>query len=134
MFKSFFMLPKTFFFLSFLHRHLQALRKNRTPSTTSEDSSKFQSTGSLDRDPSEVELSSSPSARDFLSRMDSKRKGKNLNPFSSNSSQKGQNSEAQSQMPSRLLQLAKPKEKKDKKKKKGKGQQSQTTGSVSHLL
>lgn len=101
-------------------------RKNRTPSTTSEDSSKFQSSGSLDRDPSEVELSSSPSAKDLLSRMDSKRKGKNLNPFSSNSSQKGQNSEAQSQIPSRLLQLAKPKEKKDKKKKKGKGHQSQT--------
>lgn len=85
----------------------------------------------MDRDPSEVELSSSPSARDFLSRMDSKRKGKNLNPFSSNSSQKGQNSEAQSQIPSRLLQLAKPKEKKDKKKKKGKGQQSQAAGRVS---
>ncbi|XP_067235199.1 A-kinase anchor protein 13 isoform X5 [Chanodichthys erythropterus] len=112
----------------------EALRKNRTPSTTSEDSSKFQSTGSLDRDPSEVELSSSPSARDFLSRMDSKRKGKNLNPFSSNSSQKGQNSEAQSQMPSRLLQLAKPKEKKDKKKKKGKGQQSQTADSQSTVV
>ncbi|XP_051739358.1 A-kinase anchor protein 13 isoform X14 [Ctenopharyngodon idella] len=115
-------------------RQTEALRKNRTPSTTSEDSSKFQSTGSLDRDPSEVELSSSPSARDFLSRMDSKRKGKNLNPFSSNSSQKGQNSEAQSQMPSRLLQLAKPKEKKDKKKKKGKGQQSQTADSQSTVV
>ncbi|CAM4734240.1 unnamed protein product [Leuciscus chuanchicus] len=112
-------------------RQTEALRKNRTPSTTSEDSSKFQSTGSLDRDPSEVELSSSPSARDFLSRMDSKRKGKNLNPFSSNSSQKGQNSEAQSQIPGRLLQLAKSKEKKDKKKKKGKGQQSQTADSPS---
>lgn len=106
----------------------QEPKKNRTPSTTSEDSSKFQSSGSLDRDPSEVELSSSPSAKDFLSRMDSKRKGKNLNPFSSNSSQKGQNSEAQSQIPSRLLQLAKPKEKKDKKKKKGKGHQYQTAG------
>ncbi|XP_077066494.1 A-kinase anchor protein 13 isoform X12 [Siphateles boraxobius] len=114
-------------------RQTEAPRKNRTPSSTSEDSSKFQSTGSLDRDPSEVELSSSPSARDFLSRMDSKRKGKHLNPFSSNSSQKGQNSEAQSQIPSRLLQLAKSKEKKekkDKKKKKGKGQQSQTAGGV----
>uniref|UniRef100_A0A8C1S6N8 A-kinase anchoring protein 13 n=1 Tax=Cyprinus carpio TaxID=7962 RepID=A0A8C1S6N8_CYPCA len=111
-------------------RQMEELRKNQTPSTTSEDS-KFQSTGSLDRDPSEVELSSSPSARDFLSRMDSKRKGKNLNPFSSNSSQKGQNSEAQSQIPSRLLQLAKPKEKKEKKKKKGKGQQSQAADSPS---
>ncbi|XP_050956356.1 A-kinase anchor protein 13 isoform X2 [Labeo rohita] len=115
-------------------RQTEESRKNRTPSTTSEDSSKFQSTGSLDRDPSEVELSSSPSARDFLSRMDSKRKGKNLNPFSSNSSQKGQNSEAQSQIPSRLLQLAKPKEKKDKKKKKGKGQQSQTAESQSTVV
>ncbi|XP_043084190.1 A-kinase anchor protein 13 isoform X3 [Puntigrus tetrazona] len=115
-------------------RQAEELRKNRTPSTTSEDSSKFQSTGSLDREPSEVELSSSPSARDFLSRMDSKRKGKNLNPFSSNSSQKGQNSEAQSQIPSRLLQLAKPKEKKDKKKKKGKGQQSQAADSQSAVV
>ncbi|KAK7121707.1 hypothetical protein R3I93_022706 [Phoxinus phoxinus] len=115
-------------------RQTEALRKNRSPSTTSEDSSKFQSSGSLDRDPSEVELSSSPSARDFLSRMDSKRKGKNLNPFSSNSSQKGQNSEAQSQIPSRLLQLAKSKEKKDKKKKKGKGQQSQPADSASTVV
>ncbi|XP_067292548.1 A-kinase anchor protein 13 isoform X3 [Pseudorasbora parva] len=115
-------------------RQTEALRKNRTPSTTSEDSSKFQSTGSLDRDPSEMELSSSPSSKDFLSRMDSKRKGKNLNPFSSNSSQKGQNSEAQSQIPSRLLQLAKSKEKKDKKKKKGKGQQSQTADSQSTVV
>ncbi|XP_016359164.1 A-kinase anchor protein 13-like isoform X2 [Sinocyclocheilus anshuiensis] len=117
-----------------LIRQTEELRKNRTPSTTSEDSSKFQSTGSLDRDPSEVELSSSPSARDFLSRMDSKRKGKNLSLFSSNSSQKGQNSEAQSQIPSRLLQLAKPKEKKDKKKKKGKGQQSKTADSQSAVV
>ncbi|XP_051545619.1 A-kinase anchor protein 13-like isoform X2 [Myxocyprinus asiaticus] len=110
-------------------------RKNRSPSTTSEDS-KFQSSSSLDRDPSELELSSL-SARDFLSRMDSKRKGKNLNPFSSNSSQKSQNSEAQSQIPSRLLQLAKPKEKKekkDKKKKKGKGQQSQIAESQSTVV
>ncbi|XP_057185247.1 A-kinase anchor protein 13 isoform X2 [Triplophysa rosa] len=104
-------------------RQTEEQRKNRTPSTTSEESSKFQSSGSLDRDPSEVELSSSPSAKDLLSRMDSKRKGKNLNPFSSNSSQKAQNSEAHSQIPSRLLQLAKPK---DKKKKKGKGHQNQT--------
>ncbi|XP_016383730.1 A-kinase anchor protein 13-like [Sinocyclocheilus rhinocerous] len=117
-----------------LIRQTEELRKNRTPSTTSEDSSKFQSTGSLDRDPSEVELSSSPSARDFLSRMDSKRKGKNLSLFSSNSRQKGQNSEAQSQIPSRLLQLAKPKEKKDKKKKKGKGQQSKTADSQSAVV
>ncbi|XP_051978846.1 A-kinase anchor protein 13-like isoform X2 [Xyrauchen texanus] len=115
-------------------RQIEAQRKNRSPSTTSEDS-KFQSSGSLDRDPSEVELSSSPSARDFLSRMDSIRKGKNLNPFSSNSSQKSQNNEAQSQTPSRLLQLAKPKEKKDKKKKKkGKGQQSQIAESQSTVV
>ncbi|XP_055049130.2 A-kinase anchor protein 13 isoform X2 [Misgurnus anguillicaudatus] len=107
-------------------RVTQEQRKNRTPSTTSEESSKCQSLGSLDRDPSEVELSTSPSSKDFLSRMGSKRKGKNHNPFSSNSSQKGHNNEAQSQMPSRLLQLTKPKEKKDKKKKKGKGPQSQT--------
>lgn len=108
-------------------RLTQEQRKNRTPSTTSEESSKCQSLGSLDRDPSEVELSTSPSSKDFLSRMGSKRKGKNRNPFSSNSSQKSQTNEAQSQMPSRLLQLTKPKEKKDKKKKKGKGHQSQTT-------
>ncbi|XP_059391815.1 A-kinase anchor protein 13 isoform X4 [Carassius carassius] len=115
-------------------RQMEELRKNRTPSSMSEDSSKFQSTDSLEPDPSEVELSSSPSARDFLSRMDSKRKGKNLNPFSSNSSQKGQNSEAQSQIPSRLLQLARSKEKKDKKKKKGKGQQSQAADSPSTVV
>ncbi|XP_051975678.1 A-kinase anchor protein 13-like isoform X3 [Xyrauchen texanus] len=114
-------------------RLTEAQRKNRSPSTTSEDS-KFQSSSSLDRDPSELELSSL-SARDFLSRLDSKRKGKNLNPFSSNSSQKSQNSEAQSQIPSRLLQLAKPKEKKDKKKKKkGKGQQSQIAESQSTVV
>ncbi|KAI2648487.1 A-kinase anchor protein 13 [Labeo rohita] len=58
-------------------RQTEESRKNRTPSTTSEDSSKFQSTGSLDRDPSEVELSSSPSARDFLI---SEHCGSELNP------------------------------------------------------
>ncbi|TRY93900.1 hypothetical protein DNTS_013078 [Danionella cerebrum] len=107
----------------------QEVVKNRTSSTASDDSSKLQSSsGSLDREPSEAELSSSPSTRDFLSRMDSKRKGKNLNPFSSSSSQKGQSSEGQ--MPSRLLQLAKPKEKKDKKKKKSKSQTAESASSV----
>ncbi len=52
---------------------------------------------------------------------------KNFNPFSSSSSSsKPQGAEKESQLPTRLLQLAKPKEKKDKKKKKGKGEQAQT--------
>ncbi|XP_049340273.1 A-kinase anchor protein 13 isoform X4 [Astyanax mexicanus] len=103
--------------------HLQP--RQRTSSTASEDSLKLQSA----TEPAEgVELSSSPSTHDLLSRLDSKRKSKNLNLFSSGSGQKGgATAEPQSQMPSRLLQLAKPKEKKEKKKKKGKGQQNQPT-------
>ncbi|XP_066505455.1 A-kinase anchor protein 13 isoform X3 [Hoplias malabaricus] len=100
-------------------------QRPRTSSSASEDSLKMQSFP----DPADcMELSSSPSAHDLLTRVDSKRKGKNLtlNPFSSSSGQKSGAVE-QSQIPSRLLQLAKPKEKKEKKKKKGKGQQSQNT-------
>ncbi|XP_072520347.1 A-kinase anchor protein 13 isoform X2 [Salminus brasiliensis] len=99
--------------------------RQRTSSTASEDSLKLQSS----TDPAEcVELSSSPSTHDLLNRFDSKRKSKNLNLFSSGSGQKGgAAAEPPSQMPSRLLQLAKPKEKKEKKKKKGKGQQNQPT-------
>ncbi|KAG7468181.1 hypothetical protein MATL_G00140090 [Megalops atlanticus] len=102
----------------------------RTSSTASEDSLMFQSSGSLDRDVGECELSSSP-RKDSLSRLDSKRKGKNLNPFASNPSQKAQSGESQNQIPTRLLQLAK-KDKKDKKKKKSKGQHSQPAEST-HL-
>ncbi|XP_070986773.1 A-kinase anchor protein 13-like isoform X1 [Oncorhynchus clarkii lewisi] len=111
----------------------QAHRTQRTPSTTSEESMKFQSSTSLDKEPGggEAELSSSPATKDPFLRMGSKRKGKNLNPFSSSSSSSNANSKAQSstegqnQIPNRLMQLAKTKDKKEKKKKKGKGQQSQ---------
>ncbi|XP_069046763.1 A-kinase anchor protein 13 isoform X3 [Lepisosteus oculatus] len=101
-------------------------RKHRTPSSTSDESLKFHSTSSLDRDPVECELSSSPRT-DSLTRTDSKQKGKNLNPFAFNQSLKAQGSEGQNQIPGRLLQLARSKDKKDKKdkkKKKGKGQLS----------
>lgn len=99
---------------------------------------KFQSSTSLDIEPGggEAELSSSPATKDPFLRMGSKRKGKNLNPFSSsNASSKAQSStEGQNQIPNRLMQLAKTKDKKEKKKKKGKGQQSQPgTTSSTHL-
>uniref|UniRef100_A0A8C7INZ5 A-kinase anchor protein 13 n=1 Tax=Oncorhynchus kisutch TaxID=8019 RepID=A0A8C7INZ5_ONCKI len=120
----------------------QAHRTQRTPSTTSEESMKFQSSTSLDKEPGggEAELSSSPATKDPFLRMGSKRKGKNLNPFSSSSSSSNASSKAQSstegqnQIPNRLMQLAKTKDKKEKKKKKGKGQQSQPgTSSTSQL-
>ncbi|KAL7885295.1 hypothetical protein AOLI_G00055900 [Acnodon oligacanthus] len=98
----------------------QPQQRPRTSSSASEDSLKLQSSG----EPAE---SADLSAHDLPSRVDSKRKSKNLNPFSSGSSQKGGAAEPQSQIPSRLLQLAKPKEKKEKKKKKGKGQPSLNT-------
>ncbi|XP_037396293.1 A-kinase anchor protein 13 isoform X2 [Pygocentrus nattereri] len=102
----------------------QPQQRPRTSSSASEDSLKFQISG----EPAEsADLSASLSAHDLPSRVDSKRKSKNLNPFSSGSSQKSGAAEPQSQIPSRLLQLAKPKEKKEKKKKKGKGQQSLNT-------
>ncbi|XP_045083081.1 A-kinase anchor protein 13-like isoform X3 [Coregonus clupeaformis] len=108
----------------------QAHRTQRTPSSTSEESMKFQSSTSLDKEPGggEAELSSSPATKDPFLRMGSKRKGKNLNPFSSSSSSSNASSKAQSstdgqnQIPNRLMQLAKTKDKKEKKKKKGKGQ------------
>uniref|UniRef100_A0A4W5P4B0 A-kinase anchoring protein 13 n=1 Tax=Hucho hucho TaxID=62062 RepID=A0A4W5P4B0_9TELE len=88
----------------------------------------------------EAELSSFPATKDPFLRMGSKRKGKNLNPFSSSSSSSNASSKAQSstegqnQIPNRLMQLAKTKDKKEKKKKKGKGQQSQPgTTSSTHL-
>ncbi|KAM9503908.1 A-kinase anchor protein 13-like isoform 1-T1 [Salvelinus alpinus] len=110
----------------------QAHRTQRTPSTTSEESMKFQSSTSLDKEPGggEAELSSSPATKEPFLRMGSKRKGKNLNPFSSSSSSSNASSKAQSstegqnQIPNRLMQMAKTKDK-EKKKKKGKGQQSQ---------
>ncbi|KAM6972967.1 A-kinase anchor protein 13, partial [Aplochiton taeniatus] len=105
----------------FLHRY------QRTPSTTSEDSLRFHNSGSLDeepKEPPEVILSSSAPTKEPFLRIGSKRMGKNFNPFSSSSSSsKSPGGEGSAQIPSRLLQLAKPKEKKDKKKKKGKGEQ-----------
>ncbi|XP_023669901.2 A-kinase anchor protein 13 isoform X2 [Paramormyrops kingsleyae] len=95
-----------------IHRDLEQTRpahdvhRDRTLSSTSDDSLRLQSSGSLDKDPSESKLSSSP--QDSKSRSGSKRKGKNFTLFASNPEK-----------------LAKPKEKKDKKKKKGKGQHSQ---------
>ncbi|XP_062403322.1 A-kinase anchor protein 13 isoform X2 [Sardina pilchardus] len=120
----------------------QQCRLNRTPSTTSEDSMKFQSSGSLDRFPVAGDgdlscYSTSPAtggspAKDLMSRMDSKkRKGKSLNPFSSSSSSSSSAVSAPQPMPSRLLQLTKPKDKKEKKKKKGKGQAASPTDSPS---
>ncbi|XP_048828973.1 A-kinase anchor protein 13-like isoform X2 [Brienomyrus brachyistius] len=102
----------------------QEQRKERTPSSTSEDSLKLQSP-SLDRDPGDCELSSSPGKDSMMMRMGSKRKGRSLNPFALNSSHKAQAPEAQPQLTGRLLQLAKTKEKKEKKKKKVKEQLSQ---------
>ncbi|MBN3310822.1 AKP13 protein, partial [Amia calva] len=107
--------------------------KCRTPSSTSDDSLKFPSTSSLDRDTLESDLLPSPK-KDSLARMDSKQKGKNLNLFTFNQSHKASSSDGQNQMPSRLLQLTKSKEKKEKKKKKNKGQHSQPAGTVVFTL
>lgn len=149
------------------------LRYQRTPSTTSEESIRFHSSGSLDLDSkdteqskevkkkkkvlsrnfkkyrtrtaalwtllqpenttsppdvTQVELSSSAPVKEPFLRIGSKRMGKNFNPFSSSSSSKTPAAEKDSQLPTRLLQLAKPKEKKDKKKKKGKGAEQAQTG------
>ncbi|XP_034391925.1 A-kinase anchor protein 13 isoform X3 [Cyclopterus lumpus] len=113
----------------------QQQRYQRTPSTTSDDSIRFHSSGSLDLDlkeaseqPKVVEPSSSAPTKEPFLRIGSKRMGKNFNPFSSSASSKG--AEKESQLPNRLLQLAKPKEKKDKRKKKGKGEQTQTESKV----
>ncbi|KAJ7997839.1 hypothetical protein DPEC_G00216330 [Dallia pectoralis] len=90
-------------------------RPQRTSSTTSEDSAKFQSS-SLDKDHAggETELSTSPAAKEPFLRMRSKRKGKSLNNFwSSNNMEQAGMTEVQSQqLPIRLLQLAKTKKKK----------------------
>ncbi|XP_048039691.1 A-kinase anchor protein 13-like isoform X4 [Megalobrama amblycephala] len=102
-------------------------RLQRTPSSTSEDSLKLQSSSSIEREIWEGELSSSP-RKNSLSRMDSKQKGRSL--FSLGG--KTQSIEGQNQMPTRLLQLATSKEKKDKKKKKSKNQPPQDA--ASHLL
>ncbi|XP_054475258.1 A-kinase anchor protein 13 isoform X2 [Anoplopoma fimbria] len=115
----------------------QPQRYQRTPSTTSEESIRFHSSGSLDLDakeaaeqPKGVELSSSAPAKEPFLRIGSKRMGKNFNPFSSSSSSsKAQGAEKESQLPNRLLQLAKPKEKKDKRKK-GKEEQTPTESKV----
>ncbi|XP_073667973.1 uncharacterized protein [Paramisgurnus dabryanus] len=102
-------------------------RFQRTPSSTSEDSFKLQSSGSFDKDIWEGEMSSSP-RRNSMSRMDSKQKGRGL--FSLGG--KTQSSGVQNQIPTRLLQLASTKEKKDKKKKKNKNPVPQEA--ASHLL
>ncbi|XDV18716.1 hypothetical protein PO909_024355 [Leuciscus waleckii] len=106
-------------------REMEA-RLQRTPSSTSEDSLKLQSSSSIEREIWEGELSSSP-RKNSLSRIDSKQKGRSL--FSLGS--KTQSLEGQNQMPTRLLQLATSKDKKDKKKKKSK---SQPQDAASHLL
>ncbi|XP_053740847.1 A-kinase anchor protein 13 isoform X3 [Synchiropus splendidus] len=108
-----------------LRRHEQGeqhQRYQRTPSTTSEESLRFQSSGSLELDSreaaelsKEVELSSSAPSKEPFLRLGSKRMGKNFNPFSNSS----KTSEKEAQQPSRLLKLTKPKDKKEKKKKKG---------------
>ncbi|XP_067301284.1 A-kinase anchor protein 13 isoform X3 [Pseudorasbora parva] len=102
-------------------------RLQRTPSSTSEDSVKLQSSSSIEREIWEGELSSSP-RKNSLSRIDSKQKGRSL--FSLGG--KTQSIEGQNQMPTRLLQLASSKDKKDKKKKKSKSQSPQDA--ASHLL
>ncbi|XP_008302665.1 A-kinase anchor protein 13 [Stegastes partitus] len=106
----------------------QLQRYQSTSLTNLEDSLRFHSSGSLDlgskevaEPPKEVELSSSAPTKEPFLRIGSKRMGKNFNPFSSASTSKPQGAERESQLPTKLLQLAKPKEKKDKKKKKGKG-------------
>ncbi|XP_036442028.1 A-kinase anchor protein 13 isoform X3 [Colossoma macropomum] len=104
-------------------------RVNRTPSSTSEDSLNIQSSSSVERDLGEAELSASP-RKNSLSRMDSKHKGRNLNPFSLGP--KAVSTDGHKQVQSRLLQLAKAKDKKDKKKKKSKSKPSQEA--ESHLL
>ncbi|KAM9807474.1 A-kinase anchor protein 13 [Neosynchiropus ocellatus] len=104
------------------HESEQRQRYQRTPSTTSEESLRFQSSGSLELDSreaaelsKEVELSSSAPSKEPFLRLGSKRMGKNFNPFSNSS----KTSEKEAQQPSRLLKLTKPKDKKEKKKKKG---------------
>ncbi|XP_069018084.1 A-kinase anchor protein 13-like isoform X2 [Embiotoca jacksoni] len=110
----------------------------RTPSTTSEDSLRFHSSGSLEEaaeQQKEVELSSSAPAKESFLRIGSKRMGKNFNPFfSSSSSSKLQGAEKESQLPTKLLQLAKPKEKKDKKKKGKGGEKTQTENKCTVML
>lgn len=89
----------------------------------------------------QVELSSSAPTKEPFLRIGSKRMGKNFNPFSSSSKPQGAEKPQESQLPTRLLQLAKPKEKKDKKKKGKGGEQTQTgiinmwwTGWMQNLL
>lgn len=120
----------------------QLQRYQQTPFSTSEDSLRLHRSGSLDLDskeaaeqPKEVELSSSVPTKESFLRIGSKRMTKNFNLFSSTSSSKPQGAEKESQLPSRLLQLAKPKEKKDKKRKKGKGgEATETENNVTVML
>ncbi|KAF4085645.1 hypothetical protein AMELA_G00097470 [Ameiurus melas] len=97
-----------------LHTHAQ---QHNTEQDSVEQRRRTSSTASEDTEGVEV-----------FSRADSKRKAKNLNPFSSGSGHKGGATEPHGQIPTRLLQLTKPRDKKEKKKKKGKGgQQNQAT-------
>ncbi|XP_058500658.1 A-kinase anchor protein 13 isoform X2 [Solea solea] len=130
---------------------LEAVRKDklemfqkfqRTSSTNSEDSKRCHSSESLDLDlkdasdePKEVELSSSAPTKEPFLRIGSKRMGKNFNPFSLSSSSKAQGAEKSqdSQLSTKLLQLAKPKEKKDKKKKGKKEEQTQMENKVTMM-
>ncbi|KAM8893040.1 uncharacterized protein AB9W97_012741 isoform 4-T4 [Spinachia spinachia] len=119
----------------------QLHRYQRTPSTTSEESIRFHSSGSLDLElkeaaekPRVVELSTSAPTKEPFLRIGSKRMKKNFNPFSSSSSSsKTPGAEKESQLPGRLLQLTKPKEK-DKRKKKGKGEQTPTESTAGVML
>ncbi|CAL8357843.1 unnamed protein product [Lota lota] len=121
---------------------LEALRsEERTSSSTSEESLRFHSSSSLDQESreapeaaKEVELSSSAPTKEPFLRIGSKRMGKNFNPFSSSSSSssstssssKTQGGDKDSQLPNRLLQLAKTKSKKEKKKKGKEGEREET--------
>ncbi|XP_035379689.1 A-kinase anchor protein 13 isoform X2 [Electrophorus electricus] len=103
-------------------------RLNRTLSSTSEDSLNVQgSTGSLEREPGEVDRALSP-MKSSLSRVDSKQKSRNLNPFSLGP----RAASGEKQIPSCLLQLTRAKDKKEKKKKKSKVKPSREA--ESHLL
>uniref|UniRef100_A0A671Y3M7 Uncharacterized protein n=1 Tax=Sparus aurata TaxID=8175 RepID=A0A671Y3M7_SPAAU len=100
--------------------------RDRTPSTTSDETQFPGSSHSLELDP--LELSSSLPR---LQPQRSKTKGKGLNPFTSSSTNPNlKGSEANHQISKSLLQLAKNKSKegKEKKKKKGKGGSAQTAG------
>uniref|UniRef100_A0AAY5EHG7 Si:dkey-172h23.2 n=1 Tax=Electrophorus electricus TaxID=8005 RepID=A0AAY5EHG7_ELEEL len=113
-----------------LQREMEKDRLNRTLSSTSEDSLNVQgSTGSLEREPGEVDRALSP-MKSSLSRVDSKQKSRNLNPFSLGP----RAASGEKQIPSCLLQLTRAKDKKEKKKKKSKVKPSREAGNQSCRL